>query len=156
MNSAGEKYLLASHGTIGAKAAEQKTFDICDTNSQVTHLVVVPEFWKGMLGDDWLNNSSTRIQFGHYLESLLEEEVDQNISRVREQFNHLDIQYTAKVVMGNPEECLLKIFNEFVFDAVVIGSQRPKNMQGLYSRMLSNTVTHKISAKLIQVSHPNA
>jgi hypothetical protein len=50
--------LLASHGTPGARAAEAAAFDLCAQEGRVHHLVVVPDFWKGMLGDDWLNNAA--------------------------------------------------------------------------------------------------
>ena len=82
MVKATQNILLASHGTIGAQAAEQKVFEMCASNAHITHLLVVPEFWKDMLGDDWLNNSVTRIQFEDYLETELGQEVDQHIDRV--------------------------------------------------------------------------
>ena len=55
--------LLASHGTIGAQAAEQAAFNMCRKNTQITHLIVIPKFWKDILGDDWLNNDCTRNKF---------------------------------------------------------------------------------------------
>lgn len=50
--------LLASHGTPGARAAERAAFDLCAADGRLCHLVIVPDFWKGMLGDDWLNNAA--------------------------------------------------------------------------------------------------
>ena len=151
-----KEILLASHGTVGAQAAEQKTFKLCNTSTHITHLIVVPEFWKDMLGDDWLNNSKTRIRFGDYLESELEKEVDQTIKRVQEKADSLGIRYTSKVTLGDPEKCLLDINTELEFDLVVVGSKRPKALSGLHSRMLSNLVSQHLSTKLLSVPHPNA
>ena len=148
--------VLASHGTVGAKAAEQKTFELCSLTSHITHLIVVPEFWKDMLGDDWLNNSSTRIQFENYLASELEQELKQNIARVREQSNKLSFLYTEKIAVGDPEKCLLNFNDQFEFDLIVMGSKRPKSLPGLYSHMLSDRVMQTLSHKLITTPHPNA
>ena len=59
--------LLASHGTDGAKAAEKMALQVCEKGARLHHLLVVPSFWKGMTGDDWLNNGSTRDNFRRYL-----------------------------------------------------------------------------------------
>ncbi|HDZ79452.1 MAG TPA: universal stress protein, partial [Gammaproteobacteria bacterium] len=48
--------LLASHGTVGAQAAEQMAIRMCSSGAKLHHLIVVPSLWKGMTGDDWLNN----------------------------------------------------------------------------------------------------
>ena len=72
-----QKILLASHGTDGAKAAETQALDLCARQSpkpSIHHLLVVPDFWKGMMGDDWLNNAVTQIRFGKYVENQLANE----------------------------------------------------------------------------------
>jgi hypothetical protein len=56
--------LLASHGTAGARAAEAAALDRCAGGATLHQLVVVPDLWKGMLGDDWLNNAVTQARFG--------------------------------------------------------------------------------------------
>ena len=35
--------------------------------ARLSQLVVVPDFWKGMMGDDWLNNASTRDEYGRHV-----------------------------------------------------------------------------------------
>ena len=67
--------LLASHGTPGARAAERVALDLCAPGGRLHHLVVVPDFWKGMLGDDWLNNAAVHVRFGRYVENQLEREI---------------------------------------------------------------------------------
>ena len=65
--------LLAHHGTAGAVRAESLAFDLAvPGTTTVVHALVVPDFWDGMQGDDWLNNASTRDAFGDYVENMLE------------------------------------------------------------------------------------
>lgn len=150
------KLLLASHGTPGAQAAEQIAFEKCCNNTQVTHLYVVPDFWRNMLGDDWLNNSSTREQFKNYLEAELGQEADYHIQRVRSHLQNLGVQNTHKFLFGEPQQCLINTCNESTFDLIVMGSPRPKGLSGLRSCMASKKVTRQLKTPVIQVPHPNA
>ncbi len=147
--------LLASHGTAGAQAAERKVFEIYARDTRVTHLLVVPEFWQYMLGDDWLSSSSTRKQFGDYLEAELDNEVNQHIERIHSQFMRLGVQATHKVVSGSPEKCLINACRESIFDLVVMGSPRPRGMPGLSSRMATKAVSSRLTAPLLQVPYPD-
>ena len=59
--------LLAHHGTAGALLAEVLALDIAvPGQTLIVHLLVVPDFWAGMQGGDWLNNASTRDTFGRF------------------------------------------------------------------------------------------
>src|SRR5210317_489096 len=100
--------LLASHGTVGAQAAEEAVLNACRKNAHITHLIVIPEFWKHILGDDWLNNDCTRNKFCNYLETELENEVNFNISRVYKRFKSLGIPYTKKIIVGEPDKSLVQ------------------------------------------------
>ena len=66
-----DRVLLASHGTPGARAAERAALALAAPAATIFHLVVVPDLWKGMMGDDWLNNASTRAAYGRHVESQL-------------------------------------------------------------------------------------
>jgi nucleotide-binding universal stress UspA family protein len=156
MVKATQNILLASHGTIGAQAAEQKVFEMCASNAHITHLLVVPEFWKDMLGDDWLNNSVTRIQFEDYLETELGQEVDQHIDRVHSRLEKLGICSTHKIVFGNPDKCLVNTCGLSEFDLIVMGSPRPKGTAGLRSRMTTKFTARQLTIPLLAVPHPNA
>jgi nucleotide-binding universal stress UspA family protein len=148
--------LLASHGTVGARAAEQKVFEICVGNIHITHLLVVPELWKNMVGNDWLSNSSTHKQFCDYLEAELGREIDQHIERVHGQLEHLGVSSTHTVVLGDPKKCLIGACKQSTFDLVVMGSPRPKELLGLHSRMVTNLVTNQLAIPFLVVPHPNA
>ena len=148
--------LLASHGTEGAMAAEQMAIKTCCAQgSHLHHLIVVPTLWEGMTGDDWLNNGSTRDTFRRYLESELGKEVDEHIARVKQLAEEEGLQYTKDIVLGEPDECLLKATETQEFDLVIMGSQRPKGEPGLRSRMMTKTVTRKLNTPVLIVPFPH-
>lgn len=147
--------LLASHGTDGAQAAEQMAIKLCEKGATIHHLVVVPTFWAGMTGDDWLNNGSTRNTFRRYLESELENEVAEHCERVSQQAEANDITYTNEVVIGEPEQCLLDASEKQNFDLVVMGSQRPKGVKGFRSRMSTAPVNRALKTPVLIVPYPD-
>ena len=146
--------LLASHGTDGAKAAEQMAISLCNKGGAIHHLVVVPTLWEGMTGDDWLNNGSTRDRFRRYLESELEQEVAEHCERVSQQAKERDINYTNEVIVGEPDKCLLEVSKKQDYDLVVMGAPRPKGVSGLRSRMSTDTVTRTITTPILIAPYP--
>lgn len=153
MNAANQ-VLLASHGTEGAMAAEEMAIKVCHKGARIHHLIVVPSLWEGMTGDDWLNNGSTRNTFRRYLESELGREVDEHIQRVRGLAEEHELEYTNEMVVGEPDDCLLKASQKESFDLVIMGSPRPKGKTGLRSRMATN-VTRDLPIPVLMVPYPN-
>ena len=153
MNSC-NKLLLASHGTIGADAAVSCALELCQAGTLLHHLIVVPEFWKGMMGDDWLNNGISRDRYARYLESELGKEIDQHIQKVREQAESANISYSHEIRMGEPHACLLTASTEQTFDLVVIGSRRPKSVPGLNSKMALDKLSGHLKTPLLIVPFP--
>lgn len=153
--NASNRVLLASHGTEGAQAAEHMAFQLCKGGSQLHHLVVVPDLWKGMTGDDWLNNGSTRNRFRTYLESELEGEVREHVERVQGEAKAQEIEYSAEIMVGKPEECLIEASQKADYDLVVMGSPRPKGKRGLRSRMTTEPLLRAVSAPLLIVPYPH-
>ncbi|MCK5716769.1 MAG: universal stress protein [Thiomargarita sp.] len=143
--------LLASHGTLGASAAEQAAVKLCKAGSNIHHLIVVPDFWKGMLGDDWLNNAITQIRYGKYIEGALEKDIQDNIARLSATAKLHDIVYTYEIHLGKPAECLLKVADSSNFDLVIIGAPRPKNKDGINSRMHCETLLYGLSIPLLVI-----
>lgn len=146
--------LLASHGTDGARAAEKLAYGLCETDTTLHHLIVVPDFWKGTMGDDWLNNASTRETFGNYLESQLEQEIRAHLKRMLRETEKREIKYEYEIVQGKPPDCLIKRVTKGPVDLVVMGSLRPKRNTGLRSRMLDESIYRKISVPLIIAPYP--
>ena len=146
--------LLASHGTPGAQAAERAAFALSPARGRLSHLIVVPDLWRGMMGDDWLNNASTRETYGKYVENELQREVQSHIDRVRPHAASRDIAYEFRVVLGKPTDCLLAFSREAAPDLVVIGSPRPKGVSGLRSRMHPEQLAGALAMPLLVVPYP--
>jgi len=150
-----KRILLASHGSPGARAAERLALSVCPRGGLLYHLVVVPEFWKGMMGDDWLNNISTREIFKEYVENSLEAEVMAEARRVKREAGKRGLRYEIEMAFGKPSECLLARLRKTRMDLVVLGSLRPKRRTGLRSRMLTDDVLREIKIPLLIVPYPN-
>ena len=146
--------LIASHGTLGAQAAERAAFELCRAQGRLLHLIVVPDLWRGMMGDDWLNNASTRDVYGKYVENQLQREIQSHIDRMRSHVSARDIAYEFRVVLGKPTECLLAFSREAAPDLVVIGAQRPKGISGLRSRMHPERLAGALTMPLLVVPYP--
>lgn len=149
------RVLLASHGTAGARAAEQMAFRLCRGGGALHHLVVVPELWKGMTGDDWLNNGWTRDRFRDYLESELEREIREHLGRVASEAEEQNVDYSAEVVVGALDVCLIHASTQADYDLVVIGSPRPKGTPGIRSRMKTEPLVRALTSPLLIVPYPN-
>lgn len=152
---AAHNILLSSHGTDGAQAAERMALEACHTNSHLMHLLVVPDFWKHMMGDDWLNNGITRDRYARYLESELGRELDEHIERVRNQAQSIGMTYSSQIILGAPDSCLSEYCNQGNFDLVVVGSQRPKGKAGLKSRMTTDRALKSIKTPLLIAPYPD-
>lgn len=146
--------LLASHGTAGARAAEEAALAMCAPGGTIRHLEVVPDFWKGMRGDDWLNNAVTQQRFGDYVESELQRELVEHAEALRREVEDKGLSYEHVAALGKPADCLLEVAAGESFDLVVIGAPRPKGMPGYRSRLKLETVVRKLRAPLLVVPHP--
>ncbi|TAM45027.1 MAG: universal stress protein [Gammaproteobacteria bacterium] len=146
--------LLASHGTPGARAAERAAFALCGPKATLHHLIVVPDFWKGMMGDDWLNNASTRDTYGRYVEGELENEVRRHIASLQRQAAKHRIRYRPEVVFGKPEQCLRERIARGRVDLVVLGAPRPKGKSGLRSYMVTEKLLRALHVPALIVPYP--
>ena len=147
--------LLPSHGTRGAQAAERRALNLCDAGTVLHHFIVVPDLWKGMMGDDWLNNASVRDDFGKYVESELTAEIELNIERLLRKTGKRDIRYRHEVILGKPSACLMERARRGPVDLVVMGSPRPKGETGLRSRMLTEALARELPVPLLIVPYPH-
>lgn len=150
----GLNVLLASHGTPGAEAAEQAALARAKGGGRVRHVVVVPDFWKGMLGDDWLNNAVVHVRFGRYVENQIEREMLEHLERTAAAAEAAGVPYAAEARQGDPAECLLAAAAEGGIDLVVVGSSRPKGAPGFRSRMNLDRLARSLKVPLLVVPHP--
>ncbi|MCW5604391.1 MAG: universal stress protein [Burkholderiales bacterium] len=149
-----KRILLASHGTRGARAADHAALALCNSGCSLFHLVVVPDLWKGMMGDDWLNNASTRSVYARHVESQLAQEIDLHLQALAQDVREKAIRYESKIVLGRPAECLIEYALEIRPDIVVIGAPRPRGQPGLRSRMRVEQLIAGIGAPLLVIPHP--
>ncbi|MBI5613166.1 MAG: universal stress protein [Gammaproteobacteria bacterium] len=146
--------LLASHGTQGARAAEKLAFSLCAPGASLHHLIVVPDFWKGMMGDDWLNNAATREIYGDYVETQLENEVRTHIRRLRKQAAKRRIRYDFTMVQGKPTECLAARAAKGPVDIVVLGSPRPRGKTGYRSGIELDKLARRVRRPILIAPFP--
>ncbi len=159
------KIILASHGTAGARAAEDVALALCAENgATLLHLLVVPDFWKdifvvpdfwkGMMGDDWLNNAVTRIRFGDYVENQLAGDAAGEIDRLAKAAALLGVTYSHDIRLGRPADCLAEACAAGAFDLAVIGSPRPKGTPGYRSRMTLASLVGSLNVRLMIIPPP--
>ncbi len=146
--------LLASHDTPGARAAERTALEHCSAGGRISHLIVVPDLWRGMMGDDWLNNAATRDAYGKYVENQLQREIQSHIDRLRPAVLARGFAYEFKVLLGKPAECLLAHSRELAPALVVIGAPRPRGLLGLRSRMHPERLVAALTAPLLVIPYP--
>ncbi len=147
--------ILASHGTVGAVAAENAALELAAENAaSLHHLLVVPDFWKGMMGDDWLNNAVTQIRFGQYVENQIASETAEEIFRVENEAGARGIEYSHIITLGKPEICLIEACAEGEYDLAVIGAPRPKGTAGFSSRMKLDPLLRALKTRLLIIPYP--
>lgn len=147
--------LLASHGTPGARAAERTALTLAAPGTVLHHFIVVPDFWKGMMGDDWLNNASTRDLYGRYLESELAREIRAQVRRLARDAQRRRLGYRLETVFGKPAQCFAERLKRGDIDLAVVGSPRPRRVSGLRSRMLTEEVLRAAAVPLLVVPYPH-
>jgi len=150
-----KKVLLASHGTPGAQPAEQAALNLCASGGTLFHIYIVPDFWKGMMGDDWLNNDVTRNRFAKYLEGTLEKEMQVHLQRVANASKAAGVEYRSIVAVGRPTSCIANAQREHGAELIVIGSRRPKGTLGLQSAVDLNKLGRAIHVPLMVTPYPN-
>ena len=149
------KLLLCHHGTGGALAAETLAHEVAVPGiTTLVHCLVVPEFWAGMQGDDWLNNASTRDAFGDYVENMLENDAKRELAAVASRCKERGLAYESVMRFGNPAETVLAVAGEINADLVVIGSPRKKGEEGLNSRMELEKLVRGLRCPLLIAAHP--
>lgn len=135
-------------------AAEQAAMELCAPGGCIYHLLVVPDLWRGMTGDDWLNNGVTRDVFRRYLEGELGREVEVHCNRINQAADSRGLMCQSEIRLGEPMRCLIDFSKEKSCNLVIMGSPRPAGMPGLSSRIRSDKLIPKLGVPLLVVPHP--
>jgi nucleotide-binding universal stress UspA family protein len=145
-----QRLLLAHHGTNGARLAESLAHRLAvPGQTHILHLYVVPDFWSGMQGDDWLNNAWTRDAFATHVEHELEKEAQQHMRAVAAACAERGLECESLLRVGDPAECLVALAQERAADLVVIGPPRAKGVAGYRSRMSLETLVRQLRVPLL-------
>lgn len=150
-----QKLLLCHHGTAGARTAEALAHELALAGTTtIVHCLVVPEFWAGMQGDDWLNNASTRDAFADYVENMLENDAKRELAAVETACRERGLAYESVLRFGNPAATVIAVADEIGADLVVIGAPRRKGEAGLNSRMDLEKLVRGLNCPLLVAPHP--
>ena len=142
--------LLAHHGTAGAERALELALSLAAPGTtRLLHLYVVPDFWGGMQGDDWLNNAWTRDAFAVHVERQLDAEATTEVDGLAARCLSRGFACEALIRFGEPAECLLAAAREVRPELVVIGPPRPKGVEGYRSRMDLEKLARGLAAPLL-------
>lgn len=151
-----QRILLASHGTAGAIAAETTALNLCAPGGLLYQLLVVPDFWKGMMATDWRNQSVARNEFARHLESELEKEIRAHRDRVCQAAHAKHLQYEFVMAQGEPPQLLLEFVDTYAVDLIVAGAPRPRGTLGFRSRMITDRVLRALPVPILIVPHTHA
>lgn len=142
--------LLAHHGTGGARCAEQLACAVATPGeTRIVHLLVVPDFWGGMQGDDWLNNAWTRDAFARHVERQLAGDAMAEVGALAARCAEHGLACEALVRYGDPADCLIEAAREAGAEMVVIGPPRPRGELGYRSRMDLEKLVRGLSVPLL-------
>lgn len=142
--------LLCHHGSAGAAAAEALAWQVAAPGATtLVQCLVVPDLWAGMQGDDWLNDASTRDDFGRYVENMLEDDARRDMAGVEAHCQERGIAYRPVLRVGEPADCVVAVAKEIGADLAIIGPPRPKGVAGLRSRMNLETLARGLPCPLL-------
>lgn len=128
--------LLATHGTKGARSAEESAVRLAaEQGASLCCLHVINEDWKWMTGDDWLNTSASRNQFARHVENELNGEARIVIERVSRKAEEMALVFSSRTEVGNPTTVILKTAEEIGADLIVLGARQEKQDRGFKSRI---------------------
>ncbi len=137
--------LLCTHGSAGAKRAEEYVFTHLLPNfpaARLTILTIVDKDWSIMSSDDWLNTSTTRTQFKDYVDEQLGREIGEDWQRIKGEFPLADQAKFMKVV-GGIEETIAEVAEKIGCKLIVLGAYSKKP-----NRLFSVKMTPGLAATL--------
>ena len=74
--------------------------------------------------------------------------------RVSSNAEQNELEYSSEIVLGEPDECLIKSSQKDQFDLIIMGSPRPKGVKGLRSRMKTESLVRTLGIPLLIVPYP--
>lgn len=95
-----------------------------------------------MVGDDWLNTSTTRNAFRSHVDDQLAREIEEDWDRIRKAYPHAST-CGFKRIFGPIEETFVEAAQSLECDLIVIGPYQKKQGKGFKARV-QNKVLHPL------------
>ncbi len=137
--------LLCTHGSDGARRAEQFVFDqmVKFPDLKVSVLTILDEDWRAMTGDDWLNSSKTHATFLDHVENQVGEEIKEEWDRIKAAHPAAETVPFYQVT-GSIARAITGAAEKLQCDAIVIGAyQKKKGFLSGKSKGLKDTLQNK-------------
>lgn len=116
-----KKILVATHGTKGAKRAEQHAIDLAGAFGAELHgLYVIHKGWGSLVGIEWLHSSEKRMEFYKYAETEFYRRADEVLGAFRELAKGMKV--TTAIKVGEPEDAIADEAKSAGADIIVIGA----------------------------------
>ncbi|CCH49277.1 universal stress protein [Pseudodesulfovibrio piezophilus] len=140
--------LLATHGTPGARKAEQLTKAWAGLyGARVTVLSIINEAWGDMTCDDWLNTSATRNTFGSYVAGEIAKEINAVWTRLKDDFAGVEIDFLSKG--GKLEDVLAEAAAKVNADVAIMGAWQKVQAPGFRDRFENKRLHPQMPCPLV-------
>ncbi len=143
-----KKILLCTHGSPGARKAENLVFEkMVDYLSleRIVVLTVIDSDWSKMSSDDWLNTSTTRTRFKDYVQEQLSREIEEDWNRLKKEHPLAEKVRFMKIV-GPIEETICEVAEKTGCDIIVMGPfrKKPRRLTSLVmEKGLADTISNR-------------
>lgn len=104
MNS---QILLVTDGSPSAEEAGKTAMDIALAwKLPLKAIFILDEGWKNLLGDEWINTSSTRMRFFHWFEDGLKNHSETVLSDFKRQAEAKGLSIEVEIKIGKTEKVI--------------------------------------------------
>lgn len=139
-----KKILIATHGTNGAKKAEELALEIaCQNEAELFALYVINSNWSSLTGIEWLNASHTRMKFYRHLETELYKKAEKTLGDINNLAVKRGVKINNIISVGVPEDVLVDECLKNQIDLLVLGRKaKGERAEYKYSLQLKKIKNH--------------
>ncbi len=147
-----KKILIATHGTTGAKKAEQLAIEIASQHgSELFAMYVINSNWSSLTGIEWLNASHTRMKFYNHMEKDFYQKAKQVLEDINRAASQKQVKINNIISVGIPEEAIIEECAKNHIELLVLG-RGVKGERAEYKYTLQlNKIKNKASCPILLV-----
>jgi nucleotide-binding universal stress UspA family protein len=102
--------ILVTDGSPGALEAEKIAYQLAQYHQAKLKVVyILSEGWGSLLGDEWINNSQTRMRFFHYFEGELHNRANEVLLEVEQRSQKKGIDIEKEKIIGKYEKVIIEL-----------------------------------------------